>query len=344
MAYTTIKKSSDYFNTVTYTGNTSAGHAITGVGFQPDLTWNKSRANATPHYLFDVIRGATNFIKSDSTSAESQNTDTLTSFDSDGFTLGNATGNNGSGSFASWNWKANGAGSANTDGSISSTVSANTTSGFSIVSYTGNGTSGATIGHGLSSAPSMIIFKSISTTNSWLVYHKGIGATKFLRLETTDAEAVASSVVNDTAPTSSIITLGDSGGVNANGVTFIAYCFAEKVGYSKIGSYVGNGNADGSFIYTGFKPALIIMKRSDASGNNWRIFDNKRSTSGFNVIDKTLRPNDSAIEGSSNIDFVSNGVKIRNTDAEDNTSGGTYIYMAFGQSIVGSNNVPCTAR
>jgi hypothetical protein len=344
MAYTTINKSSLHMNTKLYTGNAGT-QAVTGVGFQPDMCWFKARNNTDTHAIFDAVRGATKRIIPDNTTAEGIQSNGITSFDSDGFTSGGANITNGSGrNYASWNWKANGAGSANTDGSISSTVSANTTSGFSIVSYTGNGTSGATIGHGLSSAPSMIIFKSISTTNSWLVYHKGIGATKFLRLETTDAEAVASSVVNDTAPTSSIITLGDSGGVNANGVTFIAYCFAEKVGYSKIGSYVGNGNADGSFIYTGFKPALIIMKRSDASGNNWRIFDNKRSTSGFNVIDKTLRPNDSAIEGSSNIDFVSNGVKIRNTDAEDNTSGGTYIYMAFGQSIVGSNNVPCTAR
>jgi len=140
------------------------------------------------------------------------------------------------------------------------------------------------------------------------------------------------------------VTLGTGSNGNTNDETYIMYAFSTKTGYSKFGSYVGNGNADGTFVYTGFKPALIIMKRSDAAGNNWRIFDNKRSTSGFNVIDKTLRPNATTIEGSSNIDFLSNGVKIRNTDAEDNTSGGTYIYMAFGQSLVGSNNVPCTAR
>ncbi len=351
MAYTTIKKPSDYFNTVTYTGNTSAGHAITGVGFQPDLTWNKSRANATPHYLFDVIRGATNFIKSDSTSAESQNTDTLTSFDSDGFTLGNATGNNGSGSFASWNWKANGAGSANTDGSISSTVSANTTSGFSIVSYTGTGAN-ATVGHGLGVAPSVIIAKGRSTTYDWVYGGNNIGGWgNFLRLNTTAASDSASTVWNNTAPTSSVFDLGSNAAVNEDDATQIAYCFAEKQGFSKFGSYTGNGSASsGTFVYTGFKPAFVMVKASSAGGtyNHWGIMDNKRANS-FNVIDAQLCANISSAEndpsdiGNQLIDFLSNGFKPRNNGSSHNSSGVTYIYMAFAEEpLVGDN--PATAR
>jgi hypothetical protein len=192
----------------------------------------------------------------------------------------------------------------------------------------------------------MIILKyrNAGSTN-WQVYHSSLGATKYLQLNSTGASTTSNTRWNDTEPTNQVFTLGSSGDVKTNGGQYIAYCFAEKTGYSKFGSYVGNGSTDGTFVYTGFKPAMIIMKKSSASGNNWRIFDNKRSTSGSNVIDKTLRPNTSDAETSSNIDFVSNGVKIRNTDAEANTSGATYIYMAFAEApLVGSNNVPCTAR
>ena len=342
MAYTTINKPKEHFNTVTYTGNTSAGHAITGVGFQPDLTWNKSRANATPHYLFDVIRGATNFIKSDSTSAESQNTDTLTSFDSDGFTLGNATGNNGSGSFASWNWKANGTGVANTDGSISSTVSASATSGFSIVSYTATGST-ATIGHGLGAIPKMMIIKNTTSNSTWAVYHASLGTGKFLRLQGTDAVGTEANWF-DTTPTSSVFTVGSN---LPSGAT-IAYCFADVQGYSKVGgSYTGNGNADGTFVYTGFKPSFVMIKKTDSAGNFWHIYDNKRSSSGgSNVINDVLYPNRSDAEYSEDrIDFVSNGIKFRSGNGDINSSGGNYIYMAFASApLVGTNNVPCTAR
>ena len=343
MAYTTIKKPSDYFNTVTYTGNTSAGHAITGVGFQPDLTWNKSRANATPHYLFDVIRGATNFIKSDSTSAESQNTDTLTSFDSDGFTLGNATGNNGSGSFASWNWLANGAGSSNTDGDITSTVSANTTSGFSIVSYTGNATSGATVGHGLGSTPKMIIFKDRSNVNGWHTYHSSFAnATDLLLLDTTGALYTANYYINNTRPTSSVFSLGNGAGTNGSSENYIAYCFAEKQGYSKFGSYDGNsiGN-DNNFQYCGFSPAFVMIKCSSAV-ESWVMFDSKRN--GFNPDNDELYPNLSNAESSvESVDFLSNGFNPYKGTGTINRSGKSYIYMAFAeQPLVGDN--PATAR
>ena len=357
MAYTTINKSTDYFNTKLYTGAGTSGSpfSLTGVGFAPDWTWIKRRDGASiGHRLFDRVRGATKYIDSSASSAETTNTSTLTAFGSDGFTLQNeGSVNDGSALFTSWNWKANGQGSSNTDGSINTTyTSVNTTAGFSIVSYTGNGTSGATIGHGLSSAPSMILVKSRSTTQSWIVYHKSIGATKFLRLEGTDASAVASSVWNDTAPTNSVITLGNSSGTNTNGTTYIAYCFAEKQGYSKFGSYVGANSNDGAFLYLGFKPAFIMVKAVSGSNTpgsqNWVILDNKRSSSGGNnVIQYKLFPSASDAENTAennHADFLSNGVKFRG--GNDATNGNnTYIYMAFAEApLVGSNNTPCTAR
>ncbi len=350
MAYTTINKSTDYFNTKLYTGNGST-QSITGVGFQPDWTWIKSRNSASyNHMLFDAVRGATKYIKSDATSAENTLTETLKSFNSDGFTVGTeADVNNNSTTYASWNWKANGAGSTNYDGSINSTVSANTTAGFSIVKYTGNGTAGATIGHGLGATPAVIIQKIRGSTGNWLVYHhKNTSApeTDFLKLNTTDATADEVTIFNDTAPTSSVFSVGTESTINGNGNTCIAYCFAEKKGYSKFGSYTGNGTAgvdgagDGTFIYTGFKPSMIIIKPSSTTGN-WQIFDNKRP--GFNESDN-LAPNNNAAENTSNdfVDLVSNGFKLRS--GTYSASGVTYIYMAFGQSLVGSNNVPCTAR
>ena len=350
MAYTTINKSTDYFNTKLYTGNGST-QSITGVGFQPDWTWIKSRNSASyNHMLFDAVRGATKYIKSDATSAENTLTETLKSFNSDGFTVGTeADVNNNSTTYASWNWKANGAGSTNYDGSINSTVSANTTAGFSIVKYTGNGTAGATIGHGLGATPAVIIQKIRGSTGNWLVYHhKNTSApeTDFLKLNTTDATADEVTIFNDTAPTSSVFSVGTESTINGNGNTCIAYCFAEKKGYSKFGSYTGNGTAgvdgagDGNFIYTGFKPSMIIIKPSSTTGN-WQIFDNKRP--GFNESDN-LAPNNNAAENTSNdfVDLVSNGFKLRS--GTYSASGVTYIYMAFGQSLVGSNNVPCTAR
>jgi len=347
MAYTTINKSTDYFNTKLYTGNGST-NAITGVGFQPDLTWIKNRTDASNHNLYDAVRGTSaGKIKSNTTNAESYNAQDLSTFGTDGFTVGGNNEVNGSSdNMVSWNWKANGAGSSNTDGSTTSTVSVNQTAGFSIVKYTGTG-SVATVGHGLGAVPSTIFVKStVGFSDHWFVYHKSNGNTGSIYLNLNYAFAgTGTNDWNSTTPTSSVFTIGTQSGTNSNGATFIAYCFAEKTGYSKFGKYTGNGNADGTFIYTGFKPAWIMVKRTDTT-NNWMMIDNKRTPSNTGTVPELFADTTSAENNSTDgrFDYLSNGLKARGTNAVINASGGTYMYMAFGQSLVGSNNIPATAR
>jgi len=353
MAYTTINKSTDYFNTKLYTGNGSAGNAITGVGFQPDFTWIKDRDNTRNHVLTDAVRGVTKVINSNTTDAEGTDTSTLTAFGTDGFTLGDGTKVNGNNiNFASWNWKAGGgAGSANTDGSINTiSTSVNTTAGFSISRYTGTGAN-ATIGHGLGAVPQVVIARNITDTEQWTTYHVGLDASApedyHVRLNTTDARVDEASVWNDTAPTSSVFSVGTSGAPNGSGDNHIAYCFAEKKGFSKFGSYTGNGSTDGTFVYTGFKPAWFLVKCTSFSGQSWIMFDNKRDP--YNEMIRNLRPNttdaEDASTSSNDVDFLSNGIKITEDNDNVNKSGATYIYMAFAEApLVGSNNVPCTAR
>ena len=344
MPYTTINKSTDYFNTKLYTGNGSAGNSITGVGFQSDWTWIKDRDNVRNHVLTDAVRGVTKNIFSNTTGTESTDTSTLTAFNSDGFTLGNGTKVNGNSiNFASWNWKANGQGSSNTDGSINTTyTSVNTTAGFSICQYTGTG-SNATIGHGLGAAPKMIIVKNLDQNDGWYVYHVSRGATKHITLDSTGTGGTNSTLWQDTEPTSSVFSIGTNNVVNTSGEKYIAYCFAEKVGYSKFGSYVGNANVDGPMIVTGMKPSFILIKNTSATAS-WRLVDNKRI--GYNPNNIQLYPNLSNAESTSEyvVDILSNGFKVRATDSGVNGSGNTMIYIAIGQSLVGSNNVPCTAR
>ena len=340
MAYTTIKKPSDYFNTKLYSGNGSTQN-ITGLDFQPDWVWIKERTSTSDNMLFDAVRGATNRVESNTTDSEALSPNQLTAFNSDGWTTGNSAGTNESGqTYASWNWLANGTGVANTDGSISSTVSANTTSGFSIATYTGNGTSGSTIGHGLTSVPSMIITKRTDSANGWGVYHQSLGTGKELYLNYDNSEQSSNFWI--TTPTTSVFSVSSSDYVNLNNATYVAYCFADVQGYSKFGSYVGNGSTDGTFVYTGFKPAFIIQKNASTGSTNWQIFDNKRND--FNVVDDYLIANSSGAEGvSTSLDFVSNGFKIRQSAGYINTSGDTYIYMAFAEEpLVGDN--PATAR
>jgi len=347
MAYTTIDKSSLHFNTKLYTG-TGSSNAITGVGFQPDLLWIKSRSSTYSHSWTDAVRGKDNKIASNNSNAQYTDAGQLTSFDSDGFTLSTDAGVNNNGStFASWNWKANGAGSSNTDGSITSTVSANTTSGFSIVKWTGTSAS-ATIGHGLGAVPKMIIIKSLANATFWMVYNSAIGNNSEIYLNRADYGASSSSTAwQDTDPTNQVFYVGGGSGdgVNASG-DYIAYCFAEKIGYSKINSYIGNGgnNNEAPFIYTGFKPSLFLVKKSSASGEDWAIYDDARHP--FNPVNEALFPSATTLETNvgNGVDFCSNGVKITDDGGELNTSGATYIYYAIGQTIVGTNNVPCTAR
>ena len=341
MAYTTIKKPSDYFNTKLYTG-TGASQSITGVGFQPDWTWIKNRSITANHHLFDVARGATKYILTNSTNAEATDAQQLQSFDSDGFTVGTNGNVNGSGNnIVAWNWLAANGTASNTDGSINSTVSASTVSGFSIVSYTGTGAN-ATVGHGLSSAPKMIIFKNTNSVRDWGVYHGSLSdPDNYLTLNQTYAQTTGFNFSNNTAPTSSVFYVGDHNRVNGSGDTYVAYCFADVQGYSKFGSYTGNGQADGTFIYTGFKPAFTMIKRTDSSGD-WQLVDNKRL--GYNVDNNALFPNLNNAEDTGDVvDILSNGFKVRSSTGTWNASGGSYIFMSFAEEpLVGDN--PATAR
>jgi len=476
MAYTTIDKPTDYFNTLPWTGNGNSTRSITGVGFQPDLVWLKGRSIINDHTLYDSVRGAglNKELSSDGTEAEggllTEQYGYISSIDSDGFS--GAAGISGSdpidyfnesgSTYASWNWLAGGSapsqtytvkvvsdggnkyrfndfgtsavtldlqeggtytfdqsdssnsghplrfsttsngthgggseyttgvtttgtpgsagaktvitvaasapqlyyycsvhsamgGSANTNstfgssnfsGSIQSTVSANTTAGFSIVSYTGTG-SASTIGHGLGATPQFYIVKNRSNSRNWQSYHEPLGNQAYLRLNTTGGASTGAAIWNNTSPTSSVFSIGTSSfdAVNASGDNYIAYCFAEKKGYSKFGSYVGNGSADGTFVYTGFKPAWIMYKRTDSGADDsWVIADNKRDID--NPVQKYLFADQSNAEGSVDfVDFTAQGFKYRLTGNTTNGNGMNYIYIAFAESpFVTSTGIPTTAR
>jgi len=347
MAYTNIDKGSDYFETVTYTG-TGSSLSISSLDFTPDLVWIKSRSAATEHVLTDSVRGVTKEISSDDNGAEETVAQGLTAFNSDGFTVGtDGSYNTNSATYVSWSWLGGGTASSNSDGSITSSVSANTTSGFSIVSWTGTGTNPSTIGHGLGTAPSCIILKNIDASGGsgdWYVGHDGIGWTDRLKLNTTAVTAASSTLWNDTAPNSSVFTI--SSALNFSGDSTIAYCFAEKKGFSKFGSYTGNGNADGPFVYTGMKPSFVMVKGADGI-SDWGMWDIKRNI--FNVSNSIQRANTSdaqvTLSPNNDIDILSNGLKVRSTTGLLNVSGNDYIYMAFAENpFVTSTGIPATAR
>tara|TARA_R100001440_G_scaffold1545_1_gene4946 strand:+ start:1579 stop:2628 length:1050 start_codon:yes stop_codon:yes gene_type:complete len=349
MAYTTINKQGDYFSTKLFIGNTSA-RSISGIGFQPDWCWFKNRSQSNGHSIFDAVRGATKNIISNSNAVESTSSNGLTAFASDGFSIGSDGDVNGLGDdMVAWNWRAGGGqGSSNTDGTINTTyTSVNTTAGFSICKWSGSGSAG-TIGHGLGAVPKMIIAKRITGgVRNWPVYHHGLGNDKKLYLNDTQAES-SSTNWNSTTPTSSVFSVGSADDINGSGSTYIAYCFAEKSGYSKFGKYTGNANTDGIFLYTGFKPSWVMIKNRSES-NDWYLFDNSRDTLSPNnpVGRKSLYANTSGAEvtrTTKDMDFLSNGIKIRTADGSQNNNGANYIYMCFGQSIVGTNNIPATAR
>ena len=353
MAYTTIDDPSEHFHTRLYSGNNSgSGLAITNNAnagdFQPDWVWVKRRDSAGSSGLHDSSRGSTKRIKSDASEAEDTNSNILASFDSNGFTIGDNSGNyNASGTYVAWQWKANGGTTSSNDasatsvGTIDSVIQANTTAGFSIVTYTGTGSNG-TIAHGLGATPQMYWVKRRSAAEHWQVYSEEIGNNKYFQI-TTDGEITGSNRWNNTSPTSSVFSVGDHASVNGSSDTYVAYCFTDIKGYSKFGSYTGNGNADGAFVYTGFKPAWLLVKRTD-SANHWLMFDIKRDI--INVGEKWLRA-DTADAESTGIywDGLSNGFKARTNDPIINASGGTYVYMTFAEHpFVSSEGVPVTAR
>ena len=338
MAYTTIDDPTIYFNTKLYTANATSDTAITGVGFQPDWLWIKNRTNAYQHESFDSVRGATKrLLPSDSDSETTVSG--VTSFDSDGFTLGDAyNANKDSGnSIVAWSWKANGSGSSNSDGSITSTVSASTDSGFSIATWSGSGSS-ATIGHGLGASPELSFIKQRTGTQDWSTQATTIGYSKYLILNGNNAQANTSGALISSV-SSTTISVDGNGYVNGSSNTYVGYFFSSIKGYSKIGKYTGNGNADGTFVYTGFKPAWVLIKRySDTE--YWGIIDNKRP--GYNLNNKYLAPNRTDAEVTYGVaDLLSNGFKNRGTGSMFNTSGSNYLYMAFAENpFVNSNGVP----
>jgi len=346
MAYTDIDDPTIYFNTKLYTGNATNPTTISGIGFQPDWVWTKLRSGGTEaHRLCDAVRGVTKDLFSDATDGEATNTIGLKSFNSDGYVIGNSNGYNlNSGTFVSWNWLASNTTASNTQGDITSTVSANTTSGFSIVSYTGNNSAGATVGHGLGAVPKWFIVKRRNASGGWVVYNEALGNTKIIELHDTSASQTSSAAWNNTSPSSTTFTLGDYTSTNTSGGTYIAYCFAEKKGYSKFGSYQGNSSNDGTFVYTGFRPAFVMIKSSSDS-STWHLADNKRI--GYNPLNYRAQPNNSNAEYTGveiYSDFLSNGFKLRNTDTDTNGAR-TYIYMAFAEApFVTSTGIPTTAR
>tara|TARA_R100000541_G_scaffold6168_1_gene13652 strand:- start:43 stop:1095 length:1053 start_codon:yes stop_codon:yes gene_type:complete len=350
MAYTTINKSSSFQNQVLYTGNGST-QSVTGVGFQPDWTWCKQRNTARNHGLFDAVRGVTKILYSNDSSGQGTAATSLTSFNSDGFSCGGETETNeNGGTYVAWNWKAGTAVSGDTGGSgtyKSYTGSVNATAGFSIIKYTGNGTNGMTVPHHLGAVPKMIIVKRLDSGSwNWQVYHTSLGATKYLMLNQNNFASTSSSRWYDVEPTSSVFTLGNDTDVNINDATFIAYSFSEVPGHSKFAKYTGNGDVDGNFIYLGFKPSFFLVKRITDGAESWVMFDNKRQNS-YNTVTGILKPNLSEAETKQtggSLDFLSNGVKLRNTDGTFNNSGKEFIYMAFGQTLVGTNNIPNNAR
>jgi hypothetical protein len=334
-----ITNGAKYFAATTYTGTgatqsiTNGGNNTIGTTFRPDLIWGKQRNGASSNVLTDVLRGVNSQLSSNSTNAEQNQTDVVTAFNSNGFTVGASAGfnmNQSGSTLVAWQWNANGAGVSNTNGSITSTVSANTTAGFSVVTYTGTGAN-ATVGHGLGVAPNMIIVKQRNAaTADWGVYHSSIGNTGFVKLNTTDSTITVATMWNNTSPTSSVFSLGTNITGNGSTTTYVAYCFAAIAGYSAFGSYTGNGSTDGPFVYTGFRPRFILTKRTDAT-NTWELYDTSRST--YNAATAALYPNTSAAETTDDpVDLLSNGFKPRGTGNAFNTSGGTYIYAAFAEN------------
>ena len=366
MAYTNIDDPSAHFQTATYTGG-GANTEVTNSGnsdLKPDFLWIKNRTAAYGHFVVDSNRNisyAQNssnapYLETESTAAENNNQNWMASVNTNGFTTGISEHiNNNSGSaFVAWQWKCQGGTTSNLSGNLASVVQVNADAGFSIVTYTGSGGNGQSVLHGLGLTPEVIITKARNGADNWHVYHKSIGNTKILKLNTTDAEASSSAYSAAAVSSSAFFVSTSLIYVGQLGADFVSYCFAPIQGYSKFGSYVGNGNANGAFVYLGFAPAWLLIKRFDAGATNWNLYDNKRESSGGGFAagqdaSRRLFPNSSAAESAdaahSNLDFTSNGFKLRGTQGSQNGSGSSYIYMAFAENpFTTSTGVPTTAR
>ena len=352
MAYTTINDPSAHFQTKIYSGDGNDDRNITFDGnsdLAADWLWFKRRNQDVNHIIFDSTAGVNKRFHSNNANVEANEANFLQAFQSDGFQVGTDADINASGgTYVGWGWKANGGTTTTNDasstgvGSIDSVYQANTTAGFSIVTYTGTGST-ATVAHGLGAVPDVLIFKKRNATDNWYVYHKQLTSDYYLVLDTTGARNNDVNIWNDTDPTSTVFSIANAG-VHADGKLMICYAFAEKKGYSKFGRYEGNGNANGAFVYTGFSPAWIMIKNRTDSGDDWHIFDSTRDATG-NIASQRLKANDSGAEASDGaLDFLSNGFKLRNTSNARN-SGDRFIYMAFAKSpYVSSTGTPTTAR
>ena len=350
MAYTTIDDPTTFFNTILYTGNDASNRGITGVNFAPNWVWIKKRNHAAGGVISDTVRGAGKVLYSSETNAEGSESASFVSFDSDGYTISQDAGvglNVNGHTYVGWQWKAGGSASNNTDGTTTVSLSVNLTAGFSIGTYTGT-SAAATIGHGLGAVPHWIMIKNRSSgSRKWAIWHNDLsGTNKYLAIDRNDAELTDTATWNNTSHTSSVFASAGSGEVNQGSENFVFYAFKPIKGYSKFGSYTGNGNADGTFVYLGFKPAWVMVKRTDSSdAANWMMYDNKRL--GYNGGSRYLIANDSGAAGGSSdnlMDFTSNGFKPRSASQNINRSA-TYIYMAFAESpFVNSNGVPNNAR
>jgi hypothetical protein len=328
---TATTQANKYFDINLYNGNSST-QAITNSGFQPSFVWVKGRNSATQNRLFNILSGVQKELYSNLTNAEATDVNGIQAFNSNGFTLGSNDANTSGTTYVGWQWNGGGTGVTNTAGSITSTVSANTSAGFSVVTYTGTGAN-ATIGHGLGVAPKMVIVKVRSTTNNWTVYHANANASPAngcMFLDLTSSFGTGATLWNNTMPTSTVFNVGSASETNSSGATYVAYCFSEVAGYSKFGSFTGNFSSDGPFVYTGFRPAYVMFKNASSS-ENWFVMDATRSPS--NIVNLELYPNLSNAEGTdSKFDMLSNGFKIRSATSTINGSGNTIIYMAFAQN------------
>ena len=345
MAYSTIDDPTLYFNTILYTGN-ETGRTLTGVGFQPDFTWIKQRNRSDPHILVDSVRGGTKELSVERTSAEHTEAQGLQSFNSDGFVLGTHVDvNRNSTNMVAWSWKGGGSASNNTDGNKTISLSVNTTAGFSVGTYAGTGQD-STIGHGLGAVPDWLMIKNRSSgSRKWQLWHNGLtGTNKYLAIDRSDAELTDSASWDNTAHSNTVWNTYGSGEANQNGENFVCYAWTSIQGFSDFGSYTGNGNADGPFIYTGFKPAWIMTKQING-GSSWIVHDNKRDP--INAVTEyfTVEEPDAAGTLANSFDLCSNGFKVRTSNGDRNSSGDSFAYWAFAESpLVNSEGIPNNAR